>query len=70
MSPYCDDEKKYGVVDKVIAEYQQAYKNGDKLLNQSIRDVNTVNGIRITLEDGTWGLVPRQFKHPKPGRRG
>ena len=64
MSPYCDDETKYGVVDKVIAEYQLAFKNGDKLLGQSIRDINTVNGVRVTLEDGTWGLVRASSNTP------
>ena len=64
MSPYCDDEKKYGVVEKVIAEYQLAYKNADKLLGQSIRDINTVNGVRVTLEDGTWGLVRASSNTP------
>ena len=64
MSPYCDDEKKYGVVERVIAEYQLAFKNGDKLLGQSIRDINTVNGVRVTLEDGTWGLVRASSNTP------
>ncbi len=64
MSPACDDEKKYGVVEQVVAEYQQAFKNGDKLLGQSIRDVNTVNGVRVTLEDGTWGLVRASSNTP------
>ena len=64
MSPYCDDETKYGVVDQVIAEYQLAFKNGDKLLGQSIRDINTVNGVRVTLEDGTWGLVRASSNTP------
>jgi len=64
MSPYCADETKYGVVDKIIAEYQLAFKNGDKLLGQSIRDVNTVNGVRVTLEDGTWGLVRASSNTP------
>ncbi len=64
MSPQCADEVKYGVVDKVIAEYQQVFKNGDKLLGQRIRDVNTVNGVRVTLEDGTWGLVRASSNTP------
>ncbi len=64
MSPYCDDEKKYGVVERVIAEYQRAFENGDKLLGQTIRDINTVNGVRVTLEDGTWGLVRASSNTP------
>ncbi len=64
MSPHCDDETKYGVVDKVTSEYQEAFKNADKLLGQSIRDINTVNGVRVTLEDGTWGLVRASSNTP------
>jgi phosphomannomutase/phosphoglucomutase len=64
MSPYCDDEQKYGVVDRVIAEYQHAHKNGEKLLGQNIRDLITVNGVRVVLEDGTWGLVRASSNTP------
>ncbi|PHR92556.1 MAG: phosphomannomutase/phosphoglucomutase [Robiginitomaculum sp.] len=64
MSPACADEVKYGVVDRVIAEYKQAFENGDKLLGQSIRDLITVNGVRVVLEDGTWGLVRASSNTP------
>ena len=30
-----------------------------------IRDVVTVNGIRVTLEDGTWGLVRASSNKPE-----
>ena len=30
MSPHCDDEKKYGIVEKVIAHFQDAQKKGDQ----------------------------------------
>ena len=64
MSPYCADEEKYGVVDRVIEEYKTAQKNGDTLLGQSIRELITVNGVRIVLEDGTWGLVRASSNTP------
>jgi len=64
MSPYCADEEKYGVVDQVIAEYQDAHKNGEKLIGQNIRDLITVNGVRVVLEDGTWGLVRASSNTP------
>jgi phosphomannomutase/phosphoglucomutase len=57
MSPHCDDEKKYGVVDKVVADYEGIAKNGGTVAGQTIRDLVTVNGVRVTLADGTWGLV-------------
>lgn len=64
MSPYCADEEKYGVVERVVAEYQAAARAGEKIMGMSIRDVNTVNGVRLTLEDGTWGLVRASSNSP------
>lgn len=65
MSPHCDDEKKYGVVERAVAFFQDKANTGALLGGQSIRDVNTVNGIRITLEDGTWGLVRASSNKPE-----
>src|SRR6201985_1140061 len=39
MSPHCDDEKKYGIVDKVTPHFQGAKKKGDKVAGQAIRDL-------------------------------
>ncbi|MFO1187881.1 MAG: phosphomannomutase/phosphoglucomutase [Alphaproteobacteria bacterium] len=64
MSPFCPDTEKYGVVDKVTAEYQRLAKESGKLLGQKILSVTTVNGVRITLEDGTWGLVRASSNKP------
>lgn len=65
MSPHCDDEKKYGVVDKVVEHFQAAQKNGGAVAGQKIRDLVTVNGIRVTTEDGTWGLVRASSNKPE-----
>jgi len=65
MSPHCGDEKKYGVVDRVIAHFKGVAERGERLAGQPIRDVITVNGIRITLEDGTWGLVRASSNKPE-----
>jgi phosphomannomutase/phosphoglucomutase len=65
MSPHCADEKKYGVVDRVIAHFKGIAERGEKLAGQPIRDVITVNGIRIMLEDGTWGLVRASSNSPE-----
>jgi len=64
MSPYCADEEKYGVIDKVIAEAAADAKAGKTILGQKIVDVNTVNGVRLTLEDGTWGLMRASSNTP------
>ncbi|MDB5510334.1 MAG: phosphomannomutase/phosphoglucomutase [Hyphomicrobiales bacterium] len=65
MSPHCEDEVKYGVVDKVIARFQDMQKRGEKVSGQPIRDLVTVNGVRVTAEDGTWGLVRASSNKPE-----
>ncbi len=64
MSPFCADEEKYGVIDRIIAEVQSDADAGMKIMGQSIMDVNTVNGVRLTLEDGTWGLMRASSNTP------
>jgi len=65
MAPHCDDETKYGVVDEVVAHFQQAQKKDEKVAGQKIRDLVTVNGVRVTVEDGTWGLVRASSNKPE-----
>jgi phosphomannomutase/phosphoglucomutase len=65
MSPHCDDEKKYDVVKKVIARIEGMKARGETLIGQPIRDVVTVNGVRATVEDGTWGLVRASSNKPE-----
>jgi phosphomannomutase/phosphoglucomutase len=36
-----------------------------KLIGQAIRDLVTVNGVRVTVEDGTWGLVRASSNKPE-----
>ncbi|HEX2592203.1 MAG TPA: phosphomannomutase/phosphoglucomutase [Rhizomicrobium sp.] len=64
MSPYCDDAKKYDIVTAMTKEYEAAQANGEKILGQKIVKVVTVNGVRVTLEDGTWGLVRASSNKP------
>ena len=65
MSPHCADEAKYGIVDKAVAYFQRIAADGGKLAGQSIRELITVNGIRIVLADGTWGLVRASSNKPE-----
>ena len=64
MSPKCADEEKYEVVDKVVDEYLSLRDNGEQILGLNIEDIVTVNGVRVTLEDGTWGLVRASSNTP------
>jgi phosphomannomutase/phosphoglucomutase len=65
MSPHCDDEKKYGIVEQIVAQYEAAAKRGEMVAGQRIRDLVTVNGVRVTLADGTWGLVRASSNKPE-----
>jgi phosphomannomutase/phosphoglucomutase len=65
MSPHCDDEKKYGVVDKIVKHFEQAKAKGEKVAGQPVRDLVTVNGVRVTVDDGTWGLVRASSNKPE-----
>ena len=65
MSPHCDDEKKYAVVEKVVKDFQAARERGEKVAGQPIRDLITVNGVRVVAEDGTWGLVRASSNKPE-----
>jgi phosphomannomutase/phosphoglucomutase len=65
MSPHCADEIKYGVVDQVVKHFQDAQTAHQKVAGQSIRDLVTVNGVRVTVEDGTWGLVRASSNKPE-----
>jgi phosphomannomutase/phosphoglucomutase len=64
MSPECSDDKKYAVVDAITKEYQALKDRGAKLLGQDIARIVTVNGVRVTLADGTWGLVRASSNKP------
>jgi len=65
MSPHCDDEKKYAIVDEIVADYQKLAADGGTILGRAIRDVNIVNGARVTLEDGAWVLVRASSNKPE-----
>ncbi|MBI1868793.1 MAG: phosphomannomutase/phosphoglucomutase [Methylocystis sp.] len=65
MAPHCDDEKKYDVVAKVTARFARMRADGERLIGQPIRDLVTVNGVRVTVADGTWGLVRASSNKPE-----
>src|ERR1700683_42868 len=65
MSPHCADEAKYGVVDQVVKHFEAMQKQGENVAGQAIRDLVTVNGVRVTGEDGSWGLVRASSNKPE-----
>jgi len=64
MAPYCSDTEKYRVAEEIVEEYKALFARGEKILGQNIADLVTVNGVRIVLEDGTWGLVRASSNKP------
>ncbi|NEW90148.1 phosphomannomutase/phosphoglucomutase, partial [Rhodopseudomonas sp. WA056] len=65
MSPHCADEVKYRVIDEVVKHFEAAQANGDLVAGQKIRDLVTVNGVRVTCADGSWGLVRASSNKPE-----
>src|SRR5207342_2753783 len=65
MSPHCADEIKYRVVDDVVKHFEALKQKGETLIGQPIRDLVTVNGVRVTVEDGTWGLLRASSNKPE-----
>jgi phosphomannomutase/phosphoglucomutase len=65
MAPHCADEVKYSVVDQVVKRFEAAKAKGETVAGQGIRDLVTVNGVRVTVDDGTWGLVRASSNKPE-----
>ncbi len=64
MAPFCKDEEKYKVVEDLVKKIQKLKKSNVEINNQKITDTLTVNGIRFTLEDGSWGLIRASSNKP------
>ena len=64
MAPFCKDEEKYKVVDEMVNKVQQLKKDNIKIDGKSITEILTVNGIRFSLEDGSWGLIRASSNKP------
>jgi len=64
MAPFCKDEEKYKVVDDMVKEVQKLQKENIKIDNLKITEVLTVNGVRFSLEDGSWGLIRASSNKP------
>ncbi len=64
-SPKCADEVKYDVVDRVVKRFQAMEGDGHHIAGQAIRELITVNGVRVVSEDGTWGLIRASSNKPE-----
>ena len=64
MAPFCKDEEKYHVVDRLIEKIKKIKNEKIKIDNQEINEVLTVNGIRFSFADGSWGLIRASSNKP------
>jgi phosphomannomutase/phosphoglucomutase len=64
MAPFCKDEEKYQVVENLVKQVTKIKNNKIKIDDQEITEVLTVNGIRFSFEDGSWGLIRASSNKP------
>src|SRR5210317_430427 len=64
MAPFCKDEEKYQVVEKLVNQVEEIKNNKTKIDDQIITEVLTVNGVRFSFEDGSWGLIRASSNKP------
>ena len=64
MAPYCKDEEKYKVVDELIKQVQEIKNNKIKIDEQIIKEILTINGVRFSFDDGSWGLIRASSNKP------
>jgi len=64
MAPFCKDEEKYEVVEDLVNQIENLKKNKTLIDGQIITKVLTVNGVRFTFEDSSWGLIRASSNKP------
>ena len=64
MSPYCADTEKYEVLDRIVDKLVAKAEAGDQIAGRAIKEVVTVNGARVILDNGSWGLVRASSNTP------
>ncbi len=64
MAPFCEDNEKYQVVEKIIKQIEDLKSNNVQIDSQEIENILTVNGIRFSFKDGSWGLIRASSNKP------
>ena len=64
MAPYCKDEEKYKVVEELTKQIIEIKNEGLKIDDQTIENILTINGVRFTFADGSWGLIRASSNKP------
>jgi len=64
MAPFCKDEEKYEVVNQLVKEIKKLKLDKKKVDGLYIVKILTINGIRFSLSDGSWGLIRASSNKP------
>ena len=64
MAPFCKDEEKYKVVKNLLEQVNEIKSKKIKIDGQTIKEILSVNGIRFSFEDGSWGLIRASSNKP------
>jgi len=64
MAPFCKDEEKYQLVEDLVKKINKFKEEKIKIDDQTIAEVLTVNGVRFSFEDGSWGLIRASSNKP------
>ena len=64
MAPFCKDDEKYNVVENLVKEIEKIKNDKTKIDNQEITEILTVNGVRFSFMDGSWGLIRASSNKP------
>ncbi len=64
MAPFCKDGEKYIVVEELVKEIKSLQESKFEIDGQAINDILTVNGVRFSFEDGSWGLIRASSNKP------
>jgi len=64
MAPFCKDEEKYQVVEDLLKKVKEHKNTKTKIDGQIITEVLTINGVRFSFEDGSWGLIRASSNKP------
>ena len=64
MAPFCRDDEKYKVVENISKEIEKMKNEKLKIDKQEITEILTVNGVRFSFQDGSWGLIRASSNKP------
>lgn len=64
LSPFCPDTEKYQVLARIVARLQAHAAGGGTLGGRAVSGFVTVNGARVLLDNGGWGLVRASSNTP------